>query len=173
MPTFFGFMKRMAQGKPIYDDMSSELPDDTQAQSVVPQPQRAVPPNGIQKGNASTFPVVRFGRIECRVNGPTMEAYAHIINDSQGRIILDKLRAFGTTRRISDDLRAGEEQPYLIYSGPMLTSDRERDAYLMYKTDTGDYFEARHDVRYTFHNDSKTFSIDELHLHGPIRDIWG
>lgn len=174
MPGFFNFMKRMAQGKPIYD-ANDTLPPDSQPSMPAAEPgaQPAQPTDSIQKGNAGTFPVVCVRHVDIHINGSNMEAYAHIANESSYKIFLDKLRAFGTERRIAGDLPPHGERSFLVYAGPQFFDQNHRDAYLDYRTDAGDYFEARHDVSYMFHGNSKTYTIDEMRLRPPIRDIYG
>ncbi|SRR6266550_856284 len=178
MPSFFEVFKRMVQGKPVFDasDEMKKQMDQSQApgqqageQTSQPRPQR--PPSTIQKGNASTYPVVYVRHVTRHLNGPNMQCYAAIRNNSTGNIELDKIRLLGTARELDSFLRPGEERQYEIYNGPRPTSSHYDEVELDYKDQTtGDYFSAIHDVEFDYQPD-KTYALEELKLRLPIRDI--
>jgi hypothetical protein len=177
MPSFFEAMKRMIQGKPVFD--TPERPQEPQvpgAQPITPATPRPTAPvtplNTIKKGVDSTFPVVYIKRTSTRINGRQMQVYCRIMNSFHATIALDKIRILNTTRELDCDLRPGEEREFQVYSGPVVTN-QQREAKLDYKTQReGDYFEAIHDVTFIYHPD-KTYTVDEIKLHMPIRDIYG
>jgi hypothetical protein len=174
MPSFFEAMKRMIQGKPVFD--APEQPRQDSAQPLTPVPPRpaapTAPQNTIRKGVDSTFPVVYVKRTTTRINGRQMQVYCRIMNTFRETIALDKIRLLGTTRELDCDLRPGEEREFQVYNGPMVTN-QQREAKLDYKTQReGDYFEAIHDITFTYRPD-KTYMVDEMKLHLPIRDIYG
>lgn len=163
MPGFFDFMKRMAEGKPVFTN-----------ESDAPTPPIAAPAGpAIRKGDDRSFPVVRVEHVTTRFDGDRMRVYLRIINEWPEEILLDKIRAFGMVHEIDDFLRGGQQHEFLVYDGPRL--DRQyHEAQLDYKTKReGDYFQAIHDVKFTYHAEDKTYSVDEMHLRRPIRDIYG
>jgi hypothetical protein len=184
MPSFFESVKRIIQGKPVFDDVDAQQkPQQDTSQVPLPtltplpqapqaQPQPPKPQSPIRKGDSSTFPIVQVKHCTSKLNGPNMQVYCRIINNSRMPIDLDKIRILGTTRELDNKLRPGEEREYMVYSGPRLQRQQYNDAQLDYKTEYGDYFKAIHDVRFTYNSD-KTYSVDELRLHPPIRDIYG
>ncbi|HWZ65491.1 MAG TPA: hypothetical protein VNX65_01690 [Patescibacteria group bacterium] len=128
---------------------------------------------GVQKGDSHTFPVVYIKHTKCHLNNGHMQVYCSIANSSQIEIELHKIHLLGTNRVLGNFLRPGEEHECLIYDGPDANSDHDREVYLDYKTHTGDYFESVHDIKFTYQASDKTYSIDEIHLRLPIRDING
>ena len=186
MPSFFQVIKRLIQGKPVFDpndqlDGSRPNPlqqpiqpgQPQQTHGAVPLPtQPAVPSNGIQKGNDRTFPVVIVKRVKSRVNGNNLQVYGWIRNNWHGQIELDKIRLLGGHKELDATLRPGEEKEFQLFSGTR-PSKPTYNAEIDYKTEEGkDYFRAVYDVDFSFLPD-KTYSVDELKLHLPIRDIYG
>jgi hypothetical protein len=176
MPTFFKVIKRILSGQPAF------TPDDEQAEDYdqADQPTEEAnterpdePESSIVKGDARTFPAVIIKHCDCRVRGSEMELYCRISNESSMPIKLDRIRMFGSEERLEVDLHPHEERQVRVFEGPQRTSQNEREVRLDYKTESGDYFEATHDIRFTFQPDTKTYSVDEMHLRPPIRDIYG
>jgi hypothetical protein len=174
MPSIFGVMKRIVQGKPIFDDPNQSQQANALPGQPSPTPQAPVssePQSTIHKGDASTFPVAYVKRVMCRLNGNDMHVYCYIRNNYNETIELHSITFLGRTERLEHDLRPGEEREFLVYEGSCLPSQQYPQATLKYKTETGDYFESHHDVHYLL-NPNKTYSISELRLHLPIRDIY-
>lgn len=177
--SFFRAMKRIFQGKPVFDvndevDGRAPLPPQVPQTPATPQPTQPQGPHStIQKGNERTFPVVYVKRVNTRLNGANMQVYARIYNSWHGEVEVDKIRILNTTREIDTYLRPNEEKEVMVYSGPRMPREQYREAILDYRTrDGGDYFQATHDVGFHMQAD-KTFSVDEIRLHPPIRDIYG
>jgi hypothetical protein len=174
----------MAQGKPIFEPSDQTLPEDNLteqgAEGMTPplpgeasQTRPEKPESGIHKNDSRTFPAVIIKRCDCHVRGSDMELYGHISNESPMPIKLDRIRLFGSQERLEVDLHPHEERQVRIYQGPQRASQNEHEAILDYRTEDGDYFEATHDIRFAYHPDTKSYSIDEMHLRPPIRDIYG
>lgn len=170
MPGFFESMKRMAQGKPLYDDpnvMPSHSDAQPQSHEVESHQSR------IQKGNDRTFPVVYVKRTATRMNGSNMQVSVHILNTWPEPVELDKIRLLGTTHELDAPLRSNQEREFVVYNGPR-PKNKVTQAQLDYKTHhERDYFEAIHDVTFMYHDDDQTYSVDQLRLRMPIRDIYG
>lgn len=173
MAGFFQAMKRIIQGKPVFD---THDPRDGYAPSTQPShtPQAPTAPAQklVQKGNARTFPVVYVKRTITRQNGPNQQVSVRILNTFPQEIELDKIRLMNTSRDLKTKLRPNEEREFMVFQGPRLPREQYREALLDYKTIDGDYFESIHDVEFQYESD-KTYSVEELHLKMPIRDIYG
>ena len=86
--------------------------------------------------------------------------------------MLDKIRLLGTKRELDTFLRAGEDREFLVYKGPKLQHEYHH-AELDYKTvREGDYFRSVYNVSFTYNSMDKTYTINEMHLEHPIRDIY-
>lgn len=173
MGSFFDFMGKMIQGKPVFD--AGDKPEDpTQSQATV-TPSTTVEPAAplIRKEDQHTFPVAYVKHVVTHFGSNDMKIYCHIVNTWSQPIELDKIRLLDTKRELDAFLRAGEEREFLVYDGPKMQR-QVHEAQLDYKThEEGDYFEAIHDVTFTYHAEDKTYSVDEMHLRLPIRDIYG
>jgi len=162
----FGFMKRLIMAQPLFDEQPH-------VQGATPVSANQPPLSSIRKNDASTFPVLQITRTETHESGSHVQIYCHIRNESTEQLILDKIRLLGTSRQMTANLQPHDEQEYLVYEGPQLQTDAYHDAQLDYRTAAGDYFEAYHDVTYEYQDASKTYTIDEMNLRLPIRDIYG
>jgi len=171
MPSFFEFMDRMIAGKPVFDDSSHK------ESTPIPQPpsQKEDTPlqSTIQKGNDSTFPRVYIKHTTTRLNGNNMQVYCQIVNTWPEEIMLDKITVLGTVRELDDFLKGGQEREFLVYSGAK-PSRQYYEAQLDYKTcKEGDYFQAIHDLTFLYNENDKTYTVNEIRLRSPIRDIYG
>ena len=177
MPGFFDFLDRMVKGEPIFDEQdgqsgkkeqkASEHPKQTES----PAPEAAGP--AVRKGDDSSFPVVTVKRLTPRINGTKLQVYGWIENEWPEEIMLDKIRWLDTTRELDTFLNGHEGRDFLLYDGPLLPREYH-DAQLHYKTKReGDYFEAVHDVTFTYLPNEKLYSVNEIRLRRPIRDIYG
>ena len=176
MAGFFNFMQRMVQGKPIFEDEEAaknkdKAPTDSPEAPVDPLAPVA-PVSAIRKHDDSSFPVVYIKRTTTRIQGSNMQVYCHIKNTWPEEIMLDKIVLLGTTHELDDYLSGGDENEFLVYSGPR-PQKQYYEAQLHYKTrQEGDYFEAIHDMTSTYHSEDKTYTISDIRLRRPIRDIY-
>lgn len=164
--SFFSVLGRIVAGKPAFED---------RGQMRQPQPgaPETPPSSAIRKGDDSSFPVVYVKRVKTDSNGNNMDVYVQIVNTWPDEVMLDKILVAGKTHEINDFLPGGHEREFHIYSGPRLEK-QYLEALLDYKTvHEGDYFQAVHDVTFTYHAADRTYIIDEMHLRRPIRDIYG
>lgn len=171
------FMNRMVNGEPVFQDNSAnnETKDKTDADpAATVQPPEDVPTGPvIRKGDDSSFPVVYIKRTKTRIDGAKMQVYCQIVNKWPEEIELDKITMLGVKRELDVYLRGGEEREFLVYDGPRVDHE-SHEAQLDYKTkEERDYFQAIHDITFTYHVDDKTYSVNEMHLREPIRDIYG
>jgi hypothetical protein len=179
MPGLFDFFDRLAKGEPVFNDEDdkSNGGGSTSDKAKQPEPELAPTPEPtgpvIRKGDDSSFPVVYIKRLTPRINGTKMQVYGWIENEWPEEIMLDKIRWLNGTREIDSFLRGHEGKDFLLYDGPLL-SHEYREAQLDYKTQRdGDYFESIHDVTFTYHPNEKLYSVNEIRLRRPIRDIYG
>ncbi|HEU5121938.1 MAG TPA: hypothetical protein VFT59_03760 [Candidatus Saccharimonadales bacterium] len=164
--SFLEGLNRFLQGKPVFEDPNAS-PAPTQAVSQEP----ASPV--INKADERSFPVVRVEDVKSDIDGDRLRVYGEIKNEWHEEIMLDKIRLLNTVRELDSYLRANEQREFLLYDGPR-PSRQYYEAQLDYKTrKEGDYFQAIHDVGFEYDGSDKTYSVDELRLRLPIRDIYG
>lgn len=205
MPTFFEALKRIIQGKPVYD-ASNEQPPDVPDGNIPSTPEQGSydTPNttaydapiaeeaiqgedsettaeshedsehsSIVKNDPRTFPVAFIHRTITKFNGSNMLVYCYIRNAWNESLDLHKIEAFEKETELKRPIHPGEEHEFLIYEGPQLESPAEHLALLAYKTETGDYFEAIHEVTFKFNYVAKSYYVDDIRLRLPIKDIYG
>lgn len=169
---FFEGLKRMVQGKPVFevpqdvekDKWEDEAPADLETRDNTPQgaPQAPVGPK--------VLPVVEIESCDSHMHGSNMEVYADIQNNFNETIELDKIRLLGTMTEIDNLLKPGEQRQHRVYSGPRPTNTSSNYAELTYKNPSGDYFTAVHYIEYKLESD-KTYTIKNFKLQHPIRDV--
>jgi hypothetical protein len=152
---FFGALGKVLAGKPIYG------PEDV-------QPQAGSEPSAQPSGKV--VPTLRMTRVECPVEGTRMDVYVNIHNESTVEVFVDRMKLLGTVRQIDSQLRPGEARQFHVYSGSVLQNADHNDAEVQYRTTTGDYFAARHNVRFQQEGDH-TYRVSEFHLVLPIVDM--
>jgi hypothetical protein len=158
---FFGTLKKMIDGKPLFEnDEQKELAKEQQAE------QTQVLNNG-----RKTIPGVWIEHTEVHTNGDRMEVRCHIRNESsEQEIELDKIRVIGMVRELDTRLRPKEVRELIVYSGKRPNNRSYGVAELNYKDLLGDYFQARCAVEFKPEPDN-TFSIQRIKVTGPIKDI--
>jgi hypothetical protein len=172
----FDFLGRIVNGQPVFDDEEQSKPSAHGADkedNALTSPARAPEAVSlIRKHDDSSFPVVYVKRVTTHENGNKMQIYGWIQNDWPEEIMLDKIRFLNTTRELDSFLNGHGSREFLLYDGPLLQHEYH-EAQLDYKTQReGDYFQAVHNVTFHFHPETKTYSVGELRLHHPIRDIY-
>ncbi len=171
------FMNRMVNGEPVFQDNPKDDEPRINAEKApepTPQPPEETSSRpAIRKGDESSFPLVYIKRTKSRLDGPKMQVYCQIVNTWPEEVELDKITMLGVKRELDVYLRGGEEREFLVYDGPRVDHE-QHEAQLDYKTkEERDYFQAIHDMTFTYHPDDKTYSVNEMHLREPIRDIYG
>ncbi len=194
MPTFFQALGRIIQGKPVYTandqpppnappdpmgPLSSPIADPFQtneaseptepgaAASTESSPENEEP--AILINDPSTFPIAYVKRTMTRLNGEDMQVYAYIVNNAGVPIDLHKIHILGREEELKHFMRPGDDREFLIYEGPLVNGTDDHEAVLIYKTESGQYFEAVHDIRFTFNQTAHAYCVDELRLRSPIR----
>jgi hypothetical protein len=142
-------------------------------QAVLGKPNSENTGSAINKSDSKTFPVVYIERTKCHLSGSRVQVYCSIRNKAQTTMELDKIHILGTSRELDNFLDPGKEREFLVYDGPNATNDNYHELQLDYKDHAGDYFQAVHDIKFTYQANNKTYVIDEIHLRQPIRDING
>jgi hypothetical protein len=166
---FLDFVNRMVQGKPVFEDSSTQKPSSNTGQSLT----NPEPLSGINKADEHTFPVVKVTKVINHEDSTKLRIYCRFLNTWPEEIMLDKIRLLGTTRELDSFLRGGEDHEFLVYDGPKLQKEYH-EAQLDYKTQReADYFQATFDVVFNYHGSDKTYTVSEMHLRQPIRDIYG
>lgn len=175
MAGIFDFLDRMVKGEPFFEDEKQKTTDPRKADEATPgspTEEPGAPASLIRKHDDSSFPVVYVKQVTARENGNKLQIYGWIQNDWPEEIMLDKIRFLNATRELDSFLNGHGGREFLLYDGPLLQHEHH-EAQLDYKTKKeGDYFQAIHEVTFNFHPETKTYSVGELRLHHPIRDIY-
>lgn len=154
---FFDVLKNVASGKPGF-----EVPDDLQSPGA--QNQDGSPPP-IRTG-PKVIPRVQIERVETHIDSarPHMRVRAHIQNDSDVAVEIDRIRLLGTQKELgARQLNPGQSFEFDVYDGPRPThtGGENDDAYVTFKDTGGDYFESRHRVEFRQEADN-TYSVSKM-----------
>ncbi len=159
---FWKALSNVAQGKPVF-----ETPQHTQT-SVTPKSASEQGTTGTT--SSKNIPTVVIERTEYHNNGSHMRVTVDIKNHSSAQIELDKIRLLGVSTEIDTALRPGEARGFNVFQGNRPTNRNYDDAFLVYKDETGDYFEAHHVVEFSQEPDN-TYSVVRFRFVGPVKDI--
>lgn len=151
---FFQGLGRVLAGKPVFG------PDDVSRTEQQPAAQ----------AGGKVIPVVRIRRVECPTEGANMDVYIDIRNESSVRVYVDKIHLLGTARELDANLRPGEVKQFHVYRGPRPQDGNPTEAEVQYRTDSDDYFAARHEVQYHQEPDGM-YRVWEFRLITPIKDM--
>lgn len=186
MPGFFETMKRMIEGKPVFDAQDQhkgwvgkngqpqEMPQQTPQQPGQVQPVAPEHKSSVVKGNPSTYPMVVVKRTRTQLSGSNQTVYCSVINRFSEPVEVEEIELMGSSRNLGGYLRPGEEREYMVYNGSRSKYEGHKEAKLNFKVDeTGDYFQSVYDVEYQYETADQTYTVEELHFRGPIRDIFG
>ena len=170
--SFFSGLGRMVRGEPVFQDSDNQERSRTAPTQPDQAPSEKQGPS-FDKGDERSFPVVEIVRVDSRHEGERLKIYGWIKNQWPEQIMLDKIRIMGMKRELDTYLNGNEERQFLLYDGPR-PKTQVHEAELDYKTQNeGDYFQAIHDVGFEYHEKDASYSVDELRLRRPIRDIYG
>lgn len=117
------------------------------------------------------LPVARITRTETSLHGDDMTVYGTIKNESDVVLTLDKIRLIDGVQELDYALSPGQSREFKLYDGDCRADNRADSAYLIYKDETGDYFQAEHYIEYRFDADNKLYHVDEFKLLKAVRDI--
>ena len=168
---FFGGMKRLIMGEPVFQVENKPSTDGT------------IPPTQTEPGahvDSTKTPVDASGRkiipevvienVDCNRSAEAMSVWVTFKNTSNAAVFLDKIHVLGQTKELDFELAPGGARQLEIYKGALQTTDAYRSAELYYRlVSSGDYFQARFFVEPNY--DDGFYFPEEFHLQRPIRDI--
>lgn len=160
---FWSGLGKVLQGKPIFETP----PSNDQHGSGTTQPEMSTVS---ASSGSKNIPTVIVERSEYHNNGPHIRVSVHIKNHSSAAIELDKMRLLGSSAELDTHLRPGESREFTVYQGNRPNNRNYDDAYLVYKDETGDYFETHHTVDFQQENDN-TYSPVRFRYVGQVKDI--
>lgn len=170
---FFDAMKKMVQGKPVFEVDQTEAkkwenstPDPQQNEEKIHRSVRYNTADG-----RKIIPEACFTKVEPRYSGDNIEVWATAQNTSQYPIFLDKCYIFGVKQELDYPLQPGGVREFMIYRGKQRRDDSYKYAELYYKDEgSGDYFCAAHMIQYDHQSDG-SYDIVDLDLIRPIKDV--
>jgi len=172
---FFTILKRLANGE---EPFQMEEPKPVDALGSDGKPNSGSMESGFgtprDAEGLKILPRVSIDRIECRVNGASMQCFGVLDNYSDFRIELDRIILLGTQKKFDEDtfLEPHKQKEYLLYSGPTASNESNIDCELYYKNESEDYFNAHHVVDFSLNSDGTTYIFDTITFEPPVRDIY-
>lgn len=121
-------------------------------------------------------PEVEVTRVESHQSGDGahVEVWVEIKNLSELEVEVKKVSFLKQRYDLGQFLKPGESRKVCIYRGDTPTNDGEHRCEVQYKiSESGDYFQADHDVRYHYEKNEhgEWYVPEEMRLIRPIRDI--
>lgn len=169
---FFSSIGKIIMGKPVFtvDEKKQKHVDKSTSQpnETVLRPNT---PRQYDEHGRKIIPNVYVSRCVPRLDSDDMDVWAYVRNDSDFQVELQRVELLGKTQLVNHLIEPHSEVNTLLYSGDRPSTDDDHQAHLYYeRVDTNDYFCADHSIRYKVEHDD-TYSIVELDILRPVRDI--
>jgi hypothetical protein len=137
-------------------DVHSDMTHDTNGRKIIPE--------------------VYIEHVETHISGDMkhIELWVRFKNNSPLEIEIRRVNVFGLHGQFSRHLRAGEVHEEKIYSGDSLHTNSYHTCEVQFKiTESGDYFQANHEIRYHYDRDEhgERYVPNEMLLIRPIRGL--
>ena len=118
------------------------------------------------------IPDVSVRNLRSQRSGDKMLVKAWVFNQSLDQIIrIDMTHVMGQKRTQNQEINPGSSRELTIYDGPVAKHDKDDDAHITYRLKVnGDVFMENYHVEFNRESDG-TFTVEELHDDGPVRDI--
>ncbi len=157
---FLNELGRLVQGKPMY------TPEDVKSEE---QQFTATTTPGVNPRNV--IPVVSLTEADTRPDGNKVDIYGTVKNESSETLRVKAIHLLGMDRKLDIELSPRESNEVLLFNNvPKLRSQPKGQANLDYVTESGNYLQSRHEIRYERENDGD-FIITDFVLRLPIKDI--
>lgn len=167
MSSFFESLRRIAQGKPLFDPQQPAGGHDQHA-DLASLPGEHTNTTMTRSG-PKVIPRVVIEHVESHVNGHHMDCRGVIRNESNAQVFLDKVRLLGTSRELDSAMRPGESREFLLYTGSIPQQGNMYACELQYRDATGDYFTGLHNLQFARQSDG-TYLPNAARYNG-INDI--
>lgn len=164
MASFFDGLKKMAQGKPVFDGDESASQQSTAASSA------SEPDTQTPTSQPKILPQIIIERFKYSESGDRIDYFFTFQNSSTVAVELDKILIFDTHREINNYLRPGEKREYKTYSGSRHTIAPNTQCELTFKDPSGDYFKTVHYIESQKDGDG-IYRIKHVKFIPPVRDV--
>ena len=153
----------MIQGKPIFDESSSNGTKDHQFDDLSQQqPQSAQP---VER------PLVIIERVEYYERGSEMILNMHVRNQSKQNILLHSITCFGRERRLGLQVGSGlSREINEVYRGKLFMDTNRRTVEIDYKAEGGSAYRTVHRAEYQ-REASNAYGVHEVSYEAPIRVV--
>jgi hypothetical protein len=160
---FFGELGKAFMGKPLGPNASAGEPSTSNS-----QPGAGV----VDASGRKIIPDIDVRNLRSQQNGDKMYVKAWVFNNSQDQIIrVDTTYLLKQKRTQNQEIGPGSSRELTLYDGPAPRNENEHNAQIAYRLKAnGDVFMENYRIEYNRESDG-TYSVEELHDDGPVRDI--
>lgn len=175
---FLDGLRKMMQGKPVFEDPNQTQPDVTvkavdQFDTKVPTPTDPLPTKVItQPQQAKVAPTFDLRHCQTQIDGDQCTVTIWVTNTSAVDIEIDKSVILDTKTEIDRRLSPGQAHQVILYKGRMPKTDHAHKANIFYKAiRENNYYRVDFTVEYNRESDG-TYSVEDLHPeHYAIKEI--
>lgn len=167
----WNFMKKMATGKPVFEDEPPQ-PGFEHAGWVdhITGPTTNSSPFVDERGS-KIIPQITIERCRSHVNGDRLDVTAWLTNTSPFEVEIDKMAILDMRTVIGRRLKPQEGHEVTLYHGVMPSSDHMQKAQLYYKiVQNGDNFCADYRVEYNRESNGM-FTVEQFHPDHIVHDV--
>ncbi|QQS19355.1 hypothetical protein IPL85_03640 [Candidatus Saccharibacteria bacterium] len=157
----FSVLKRIFSGEPAFQtDKKETQGSPSGGHGASPAANGANP--YLQSSGRKVYPVAKVSSAHFHRSGDHSELRVHIHNDSPFEIQLDKIRIFGQTVELDNNLPSHGSAEFLLYRGHSFRARPETRAELVYQIiGSNDYFMNPHEVMFRQESDG-VYLVTEL-----------
>lgn len=165
---FWDGLRKMVQGKPVFEDPNAPRTDETvaardQFDSAVATPTSPPPTEVLAPQQTKVVPTFDLRHCETHVEGDIITVTIWATNTSKVDIEIDKCVILDRKTEIDRRLSPGQAHEITLYKGPIPKTDHAHKANIFYKAiRENEYYRVDFSVEYN-HEPNGTYTVEELH----------
>jgi hypothetical protein len=168
---FWDFMKKMATGKPVFEDQSQQAGAEHAGWVDHVTDTSPTSTSFVDERGNKIVPQVTIERCRSHTNGDRLDVTAWLTNVSPFEIELDRMAMLDMRTVLGRRLQPQEGHEVNLYHGMVPTSDHDQKAQLYYKiVQNGDNFCADYRVEYNRESNG-SFTVEQVHPDNIIHDV--
>jgi hypothetical protein len=174
---FLDGLRKMMQGKPVFEDPNRPQPDVTvkavdQFDTRVPTPTSPAPTNVITPQQTKVTPTFDLRHCQTQVDGDQCTVTIWVTNTSPVDIEIDKCVILDAKTEIDRRLSPGQAHEVILYKGRMPKTDHAHKANIFYKAiRENEYYRVDFMVEYNRNSDG-SYTVEDLHPeHYAVKEL--
>lgn len=168
---FLNGLGRLIAGKPVFETPAPQGEVSDRLEPDVKQPPADPGKTPTDAHGNKIIPKLKVSNLRTRRDGNQMTTTVWITNTSNELVRIDSTSVANQKQVSGRELGPGQGYEFLVYRGPVQTSEQYSQAHIVYRlVRSDDLFQEEYFVEYNLESDG-AYTLEELHEDGPTRDI--